>query len=66
MNNVIINPAAEKQNDNKWIPCGLIIFPKNGSQVERAENYSNKKFDTKEEANQFFLQASKKRYKIDI
>ena len=59
---IIIKPSSRQQNKT-WIPEGMIIFPSGATQTERSESYS-KKFETKEQANQYFLQMSNKRYRV--
>jgi hypothetical protein len=60
---VVVKPNSEKA-DGKWIPAGLIIFPSGSAQSEQAERCNESKFDTKEEADLYFIQASNKKYKI--
>lgn len=61
---VVIKPNSRQQN-SAWIPEGMIIFPSGATQTERSESYS-KKFETKEQADQYFLQMSNKKYRIGI
>lgn len=63
MLNVVIKPSSENR-DGKWIPSGMIRFPSGPTLTERAETYDKISFDTKEEADRYFVQASKKRYKV--
>jgi len=58
---VIVKPNSET-SDSKWIPAGMIVFPSGGAQTEHAERYYENKFDTKKEADQYFVQASNKKY----
>ena len=60
---IIIKPNSEKI-ERKWTPAGMIIFPSDGVQTEHAERYYENKFETKEEADQYFVQVSSKKYKI--
>ena len=63
MINIVIKPSSEKMGD-KWIPAGVIKFPSGPTLTERVERYYEIKFDASKEANQYFLQASHRRYKI--
>ena len=56
--------ANSKKVGTKWMPVGMIIFLSAGVQTEHVARYYETKFDTKEEANQYFVQASKKKYRI--
>ena len=60
---IIIKPNSEKIEE-KWIPAGMIIFPGEGTQTERAERCYETKLNTKEEADNYFVLASEKKYKI--
>jgi hypothetical protein len=60
---IVVKPNSERA-DSKWIPAGMIVFPNSGTQIEHAERYYENKFDTKEEADRYFVQASNKKYKI--
>ena len=63
MINIVIKPNSELRN-GKWIPSGMIGFPSGPTLTERAETYDKVELDTKEEADRYFMQASKKRYKV--
>lgn len=63
MINIIIKPNSEKNGD-KWTPAGMVKFPSGPTFTERAERCYEIQFDTEEEADQYFLQASRKKYKI--
>lgn len=63
MINIVVKPDSEKIGD-KWTSAGMIKFPSGSTLTERAERYYEIQFDTKEEADQYFLQASRKKYKI--
>lgn len=63
MTNIVIKPNSRTQND-KWTPQGMIIFPDGARQTERCEIYS-KEFNTKREADLYFLQMSDKKYRIE-
>ena len=60
---MIINPSSRKDGD-KWIPEGMIGFPSGPDLTERKEWCEDAKFDSKGEADQYFMQASKRKYKI--
>jgi len=58
---MIIRQNSEQIGD-KWIPKGLIIFTSKGAQTEHVDTYYDIKFDTKKEADQFFIKTSNKKY----
>ena len=60
---IIIKPNSRQDGDN-WIPEGMVGFPSGPDLTERKEWCEDAKFDTKEEADQYFMQACKKKYKI--
>ncbi|GEM_PF-6344370 len=60
---VIINPSSHQDGD-KWIPGGMVGFPSGPDLTEGKEWCENAKFDTKEEADKYFTQACRKKYKI--
>jgi len=61
---VIIDPHSEREN-NKWIAAGIIRFPDGATFTERTERYFEVKFDTKEEADAYFLKTSYGRYQVN-
>ncbi len=63
MINIIIKSSSEKI-DNKWMPAGIVRFPSGPTHTERVERCYDVKFDTEEEANQYFMQVCKKKYRI--
>lgn len=63
MINPIIKPNSRKV-DNKWIPEGMVSFINGRNLTERKEWCENVKFNTKEEADQYFIQKCKEKYKI--
>lgn len=63
MANPIIKPNSQ-QVDNKWIPEGMVSFLDELNLTERKEWCGNVKFNTKKEANQYFVQMCKRKYKI--
>ncbi|MCK4387028.1 MAG: hypothetical protein KAV41_03040 [Candidatus Pacebacteria bacterium] len=44
--------------------AGIVQFPSGATHTERVEQCYDVKFDTEEEANQYFMQACKKKYRI--
>jgi len=62
MTKILIKPHS-KCSGNKWIPEGMISFSDGPNLTERRESYDKTAFETQEEANQYFTQASRKRYK---
>ena len=60
---IIIKPNPHQDGD-KWIPEGTVSFPNGPDLTERKEWCEDVKFDTKEEAGQYFIQACKEKYKI--
>jgi hypothetical protein len=55
-----IKPNSEYVN-NKWIPSGLIVFSSDGVQTEHVDRYYENKFNSKEEADKYFIQANNKK-----
>lgn len=64
MINIVIKPSSELRN-GRWIPSGMIRFPSGPTLTERPETYDKVELDSKEEADRYFTQASKKRYRIN-
>ncbi len=60
---IIIKPSS-RQDGDKWIPEGMASFPNGPDLTERKEWCENIKFNTKEEADQYFVQACEKKYRI--
>ena len=63
MINIVVK-ANSRQDGDKWVPEGMVSFPSGPNLTERREWCENAKFDTKEEADQYFMQACKKKYRI--
>ena len=64
MINIVIKPNSSKSG-NKWTPEGMVYFPSGPSLTEQKEWCENAKFDTKEEADKYFTQACRKKYRIN-
>ena len=62
MKNIIIKPEAQKKG-NKWMPDGMIQFH-NGPNLTEHREYYEQEFDTKEEADAYFLEISRRKYQI--
>lgn len=63
MTKILIKPHS-KRSDGKWIPEGMISFLDGPNLTERKESYDKITFETQEEADQYFVQVSKKIYKV--
>ncbi|MCH7883597.1 hypothetical protein IIA95_04290 [Patescibacteria group bacterium] len=63
MINIDIKPDSRREGE-KWIPDGMVRFPSGPDLTEHREFFESPKFDTKEEADQYFMQACKKKYRI--
>ena len=59
MKNRVIKPDAQKKG-NKWIPDGMIRFYDGPNLTEHREYYEQE-FNTKEEADTYFLKVGRKR-----
>ncbi|OGN28697.1 MAG: hypothetical protein A3A33_01990 [Candidatus Yanofskybacteria bacterium RIFCSPLOWO2_01_FULL_49_25] len=60
---IIIKPNSH-QDGNEWIPEGMVSFPNGADLTERRESCQEAKCDTKEEADKYFLQACRRKFKI--
>lgn len=63
MININIKPNSRQEGD-KWIPDGMVRFPSGLDLTEHREWFNDPKFDTKEEADQYFIQVCNKKYRI--
>ena len=63
MGNIVVKPDSHKEGD-KWIPDGMIQFYDGPTLKEHRETYYEIKLDNKESADRYFIEASKKKYKI--
>jgi len=63
MKNIVVK-SNSKQVDKEWIPEGMVLFISGPHLTERPEYFKNIKFDTKKEADQYFMQAIYRKYKI--
>lgn len=60
---VIIRPNS-RQDGEKWIPEGMVSFPSGPNLTERRELCEDTMLNTKEEADQYFIEVCKKKYKV--